>query len=165
MLNAFRLEQTGDQIRVIDSDGSIYAGSLETTPVPAQSTEALLVAGNRKAQEADQESKHLAEGAALAVQPGAAPAVVTPPAGQNYFFRVSGTNRTLQQLVVFSGQLENAAAASNASPAPVPTAAFGGAAKKIAGTVQLPVSNLRVSGHAVIGNSNQLDIIAEPSKP
>jgi hypothetical protein len=68
MLGSFRTEQTGDQLRVIDADGSVYAGNLTASTEILDSNGAF-------------------------------------PAAQTRAFRVTGTNLTLHQPVVFTGNL------------------------------------------------------------
>jgi hypothetical protein len=83
----FRVEQEGDVVRIIDNDGSVYTGSIEVT---AASPPAAGVSATR-----------------LSVQ--RARAVETPqsvnPQAQNFYLQASGTNRTLNQKVVFTGNV------------------------------------------------------------
>ncbi len=84
-LGNFTFEQLGNVVRVTDADGSVYEGGFTVNePLPANN----LITGGR---------------AGLAA-PGAA--TVTAPARSNDVpFRVSGTNRTLRQLIVLNGRL------------------------------------------------------------
>ncbi|MCS7338159.1 MAG: hypothetical protein NZ739_07980 [Verrucomicrobiae bacterium] len=81
VLNTFRIERHGELIRVIDQDGSIYAGVVQAS-APLQATGGT---GGSSAPE---------------------PEVQTAPSEQSFFFNVSGTNRTLGQPVVFVGRVE-----------------------------------------------------------
>ena len=139
VLASFRVEQTGNAMRIIDADGSVYTGAVQV----AQS-----------------------ERVTRAVPPKNAPPTIQrvqiagqPPAVQNYFFRVAGTNRNLQQNVVFSGNL---IPLTNASVAGV--GGFGGAP---AVRRELPaeslLSNSRISGKAVIGDQKEIEVIATPA--
>lgn len=81
VLNNFHLEQSGNELRFIDADGSIYSGNLVS-------------------------EKDLKKEAAPA-RPSA-PAAVAGAAGfaeQNVFFRAVGTNRSLQQRVSIEGNI------------------------------------------------------------
>ncbi|TAL03481.1 MAG: hypothetical protein EPO07_06190 [Verrucomicrobia bacterium] len=95
VLANFQLEQAGKQLRVIDADGSTYTGALAIAETVAatgtfeKKGAALLTDG--------------AKTKTPAAQPDAAPAGV--PQSPGLFFRVSGTNRTLNQQVSFSGNL------------------------------------------------------------
>jgi hypothetical protein len=68
MLGSFRTEQSGNQLRVIDADGSAYAGNLTASTDILDSNGAF-------------------------------------PAAQTRAFRVTGTNLTLHQPVIFTGNL------------------------------------------------------------
>jgi len=98
LLSSFRVEQTGDRLRIIDADGSSYTGTIGRRDVSAGETA-------RRA-------------AAPAPSPGG-PVVTGSPA---YFFRVEGTNRSQRQLVRFSGELvpKLSARPTGAAGAPLP---------------------------------------------
>jgi hypothetical protein len=147
VLASFRMEQNGADVRVVDADGSIYTGAVRIAPdekVPA-----------------------------LALPPGLQNAPVTAdaaktrtplPASQNYFFRVSGTNRNLKQNIVFSGSL---IPLTNGLSSRTNAGGFGGAA----GARRIPIeppapsllSNSRISGTAVIGNQKKIEVNAAPT--
>jgi len=162
VLQSFQVQQNGDAISVVDRDGSIYNGSLQsetatvrnepasaespaTTATPPQSqTKAAQLAGNQQ------------------------------PAVQNYFFRVAGMNRTLQQNVVFTG---NFVANSGAPQTAQTSNSFGGVGGGGGGggaggnqlqqaaantSQQSPLSNSRIVGTAVIASTNQIEINAVP---
>ena len=76
-----------------------------------------------------------------------------PAAAQNFSFRVTGANRSLQQNVVFAGNL---ALLSNgpASSAPM----FGGPAPQ-------NLSNARITGTVTLGGTNRMQINARPVPP
>jgi hypothetical protein len=84
----FRVEQDGAVVRIIDNDESIYTGSLEEAALPIATQPAPTVALNTA-----RRSRSLA-----ASQP-------LPDQAQNFHLEVSGTNLTLNQKVVFSGNL------------------------------------------------------------
>jgi hypothetical protein len=122
VLDSFRVEQNGDQIRVVDRDGSVYTGSVALAGTPAAAS---LLAGDKPAAvdalAKDAETGALREKAAtgeIAVNQPAArkevPAEALPqPTGvaavsgaapaAGYLFRVSGTNLSLNQPVEFTG--------------------------------------------------------------
>jgi len=88
----FRVEQTGRQLRVVDSDGSTYIGETDLTPATQADT------GGSKKEQAVQLIK---SGGKLNQLPTAATPAPQQQA-QNNFYRVAGTNRTLNQSVVFT---------------------------------------------------------------
>ena len=165
MLVSFQLEQSGQAVRIVDKDGSVYAGSLLAADLADRlaPTEA---------------AKPATAGAPDALQrrlaPGAAPA--SPPPASSFqqtassfcFFRVAGTNRTLNQKVVFSGKLfgvTNAAAAATG----LGNAWDGGSANRLGATPLIggqvgpaPLSPSRIAGKAVIGRGREIEINAVP---
>ena len=158
----FQVQQNGNAVRVVDADGSVYDGSL----LPASA-----VAQNEPAP------------AATPTPAGTAPEQVEraksiasrdeSQTAQNYFFRVTGTNQTLKQNVVFAGNLvamastaANSQQASNASG----NLGVGGAGgdrlqSALANQNQLAWSNSRIAGMAVIAETNQIEINAMPLSP
>ncbi len=154
VLANFQFNQSGTAISVVDNDGSVYRGYLMAGETP---TEKLLDAAKKSPGVQDKD-------AAAKSQGGAA---------QNYFFRVAGTNRSLNQNVVFTG---NVLALTN----PVALAeqnrrgGFGGGSG--GGNLQLSdgnaspsqlgiFSNSRIQGTAVINTTNSIEINAVPAAP
>jgi hypothetical protein len=139
VLASFRVEQSGNTMRVIDADGSVYTGAVQV---------------------AQQESP------VRAVSPKNAPSAVPRAqvagqvqAAQNYSFRVAGTNRNLQQNVVFSGNL---IPLTNASVSGI--GGFGGAsAAQSQLSAEIQLSNSRISGRAVVGNQKAIEVDATPA--
>jgi hypothetical protein len=88
---------------------------------------------------------------------------------QNYFFRVAGTNLTMKQNVVFAGNLlANFSATANGQQAKSLNGNFGGGGGGSGGqlqsaiTNQLPWSNSRIAGMAVVSDTNNIEINAVP---
>jgi hypothetical protein len=153
VLTTFQFEQTGDQLRVIDSDGSTYTGKLTAAaPAPAGAKVELKGGPVMKA------------GDAAATGAKSAPADFNYQVGQNYSFRVTGTNQTLRQPVVFAGNLS---ILTNASPirqtAVTPSPEVRG---QFAPTQnQLPVLlNSTISGNVQLGTNKEMPIKAVPVK-
>jgi hypothetical protein len=182
VLANFHVLQNGNAIRIIDQDGSVYDGSLQTA---SQET--------RKDQ---QQNVHVAsrlmQNAVNATTglPGqqVAAAADALKVAQNYFFRVYGTNRTMKQNVVFTGSLVvNYTPATNAASVSGTLRTFddgsghsggGGGGGGFGGfggttassrlpdqTVQLPWSNVRITGTAIINRTNQIEVNAAPVTP
>jgi hypothetical protein len=149
VLANFQVQQNAGAIRVVDQDGSVYDGSLlpenavaQAGPVPAATPAP--VAALPEIQNKDLSAAKKATQAA-----------------QNYFFRVAGTNRTLQQNVVFTGNL---LAVSSAATNMQLSFRDGGRAQSEL-TNQLPWSSSRIAGTAVIAGTNNFEINAVPLPP
>ena len=97
VLASFQLEQTGSQLRIVDGDGSVYSGYVQ----PADAA--------RRARSAKAAAPAVAGAARAPVralkQTTASSLDSDRLASQSYSFRVVGTNRSLNQKVVFTGDL------------------------------------------------------------
>lgn len=157
ILNNFTVEQTGTRWRVIDEDGSVYLGDLrESQSAPRASSpkaaaKVTRVTGSAPAQADASAVRLLTEGSSA-------------QAGR--FFRVVGTNRSLNQQVVFSGTIlpppeAAGAAVTNAAPG------LGGQFKAFNQAV--PAQNFlqqsQIRGKAQIGGQREIEINAAPAKP
>jgi len=159
VMQSFQVLQTGDAISVVDRDGSVYQGSIQVaaavehnTPVPAPG-EAVVP---------------------LQIQTRTGPTAVNgQPANQYYFFRVAGTNQTLKQNVVFSGNVE-AIPGAPANTQPMFGSGIGGgvdgAGKQLpAATANASQHNWRsisrIVGTAIIDDTNRIEINAVPVTP
>jgi hypothetical protein len=160
VLASFQLEQTGSQLRIVDGDGSVYSGYVQ----PA--------AAARRARSANLEAP---AAAAATRAPGEALAPTTSPslnsdqpASQNYSFRVAGTNRSLNQKVVFTGNLltaTNLVASVQAATNQTLVGGLGGAQNAPAQQGLLPLLNSQISGKVVIGTGKAVEINALPASP
>jgi hypothetical protein len=153
VLAAFQVEQAGNQLRVIDNDGSTYTGGVElaagelfsNTATDREEVKLLKTDGNGAARNITAKSASNAQ------------------AAQNYFFRVAGTNRTLNQQVVFSGNFLEATKAPAA--AQMETNRW-----QNVGTSQLQQSapmllNSTIFGRAQVGDQKEIQINAVPVAP
>ncbi len=150
VLANFQVQQAGNAIRVVDADGSVYDGELQPEKFIAQSEP---IAG-------------LPPASTIAPAPAKDQLKLKTAANfdesqamQNYSFRVSGTNLTLQQKVVFAGNLvANSSAQMNRQQF------VGGGLNKwqAAFTNQLPWSDSRIAGTAVVADTNRIEVIAVP---
>ncbi|MCX7827084.1 MAG: hypothetical protein N2689_16260, partial [Verrucomicrobiae bacterium] len=148
VMASFQLEQDGDRIIIRDADGSTYEGQVQTAPAI--------------------ESEKLADGkVAKTAQPTWD--ISTQAAGQQVFFTLSGTNRSLNQRVEFHGNLTLNQPWQRASGEPareigVMGAQQPGSAKEAAAPVVLRVQSprmpSRVQGRARLGDGSELDINA-----
>lgn len=172
ILNTFRLEQQGEQINVVDEDGSAYVGFVQ----PAEPIQ-LLRDGTltNKQDVAVPVSVRAVEtggfgGVAERNVEGRVSAPVVRPAqagapAQNYFFRVTGTNRVLNQPVVFTGQLLVEPASGVPEPETETKLPARGETKTVivSGEPRAIISQaqaLRVLGTAVLGQTQAISINA-----
>jgi hypothetical protein len=160
VLANFQLQQNGTAISVVDGDGSVYNG--------------YLLAGNAAVQNQP-----------VALQKIYSPRAAPPPqlqemektaqmnksaeqSTQNYFFRVAGTNRSLKQNVVFTGNLVTLSNSGQMARQGVnaPDAGGGGGnlfQPSVANQMQQSLlSNSRIAGTALINNTNAIQINAMP---
>ena len=170
VLANFQVLQNGNAIRVVDQDGSVYEGSLQALEQRAPMAEGQ--SGVAVDQRLMQNAVKVATG--LPVQKIAA-AQDALQIAQTYFFRVYGTNRTINERVVFTGTFLPNLATAPKTQAPAPQAGFRGAVggtieeeKKLTTTNQpgqLPWSSLRITGTAIVNHTNQIQIDAAPVTP
>jgi hypothetical protein len=158
VLANFQVQQNGSAIRVVDADGSVYDGALQPESEAVQSAPASATTTP----------------ASTPAESDGQKAVTTrdkPQLAQNYFFRVAGTNLTLKQNVVFAGNLlANSGATANGQQANNRNGNFGGGGGvggqlQSALTNQLPWSNSRIAGTAVVSDTNSIEINAVPQSP
>jgi len=165
VLQSFQVQQNGNLISVVDRDGSVYHGSAQPGTAMVRNEPASV-------------DTFAPPGALPQVQAKAGqPAENQQQAAQNYFFRVAGVNRTLQQNVVFTGNFM----VNNSAPQTPQTSNYfggtgggGGGGGGTAGQIQQAaanqsqqnmLSNSRIVGTAVIDRTNQIEINAVPVTP
>jgi len=155
VLDRFLLEQTGNQLRIIDADGSSYTGKVES---------AAAVTGDRDNLPQASRLPELKATDRLASQQTSAGTLWNYQAGQNYFFRVSGTNRTRQQLVVFEGNL---AVPTNLTTSQLPYRAQPATRGQVAPQqVSSPMLlNSTITGKVRLGTEQEMRINAQPVPP
>ncbi|MCI0539775.1 MAG: hypothetical protein L0Z50_31590 [Verrucomicrobiales bacterium] len=108
VLRSFQVQQSGATVRILDSDGSVYEGVAEPLPTDPRLQLVDVESSNQK-KSAEKLSERPVGADELKmlqrqVQPGA------PAAANNMedvIFRASGTNQSVKQLVVISGQLQS----------------------------------------------------------
>lgn len=164
VLRNFQVSQNGNTIRVVDQDGSVYTGTLQSENY-----------GGENATKAENQKMAGTDKFAPAQQTGEGKFQNNAPPAQNYSFRVGGTNRTLNQRVVFTATLLNELALMKNEQVTFgmsANAAVGAAvaqqwvqSKLTNQMAQLPWSSLCISGTAIINHSNQMQINALPVAP
>jgi hypothetical protein len=184
VLANFQVQQNGREMRVVDEDGSVYSGYVQTDVTDMQKQPALdMVPSASSPAMPAAPSAGFQAGAAhasIAKRQQLAPTGQTPAlyggnagtnqaalqAAQNYSFRVAGTNRSLNQNVIFTGNL---LAITNQAPFMQQsnfTVANGDVMQVVpAGQLpsQLPLFNSRISGKAVIDDHREIEINAVPA--
>jgi hypothetical protein len=141
VLTNFELVQADRQLRIVDSDGSIYTGNLQAVQTAFRVPAVPPPSAEDRAK--DQ----------VRLQPEPAPMA----------FVVIGTNRTLNLPVVFSGTFAfpaNTAVSGQLTASNAPVArSFGG------GAARLPsLSTSRISGSARVGNAQVIPVEAVPAE-
>jgi len=157
VLTSFQVEQVGNQLRVIDNDGSTYDGFLQKAD--ANSRQAI-TGGKNLVENRERKTKAPARTQVFKTDVKSEVQIE-----QDYFFRVVGTNRSLNRKVIFSGYLLAKASNTDFSKTNLNTTAIG--------QLQLPSSNQalplllnsRIHGTALVGESNAVEIHAVPVVP
>ena len=164
VLQSFQFVQSGQNVIIVDADGSTYTGQIDDAPVDgAKEAEAEL--GTERLQAMEQASR--TDSSRLAARTGRES--VTDGSGQVVWFRVLGTNRTLEEPIIFRGNLQVPEAGStleitsrgtrvrrlSAASAPAPGA----------DNARVPQSlqNARVLGELTIGDRQRIEIDALPA--
>ncbi|MBI3849196.1 MAG: hypothetical protein HY298_02735 [Verrucomicrobia bacterium] len=149
--------QGGNQVRVIDRDGSTYAGFLQIADTSLKQKDA-----DGKATASNRERKAKMAAKVDVFKTGVKSEL---QAEQDYFFRVEGTNRSLNQRVVFSGHLLANVSNADAYKTNVSTTATGQLQLPLQNQLPPLLLNSRINGTALIGGSKTLEIQALPVNP
>ncbi len=166
VLNSFRVELNGGQMRIIDADGSVYSG------IARQTNAGLGLSSDAVAAPTPPGSTAAAPRQTLLRNSTAVNGVTNNPAAsegqppQNYSFQVTGTSLTLNQLVVFSGnflQGQSAAATPAAGGGRGGAGGGGGRGGSSSGCVGVASDSIPNSWPRHIGGTNALQVNATPS--
>jgi len=160
VLASFQVEQRGSELRIVDADGSVYRGYVQVTDNGRRERAVRLE--TPAASSTARASKGALEGQ---LAPRLDSDQVTP---QGYSFRVTGTNLSLRQNVVFSGNLLLATRAASPPPGTAGLSVgtgLGSLQNRSAQLPPLPLPNSRISGKVVVGNGKPVEINAEPASP
>jgi len=157
VLKSFQIEQSGSSIRILDADGSVYTGSVQVAANAALQRSLALKAAAPTAPQ-------------IAAGRNSAQTVTDAGIGNSqtssqYAFRVSGTNLTLRQRVVFDGNLWPT---TNGSPQSALGSVIGGSNAtpplNQVGATQSSSAGTRVSGRASVGDKLVIEVDALPAK-
>lgn len=160
VLASFQVQQTGRELRIVDGDGSVYSGYV-------QIAEAARRQRSTAADALETAQAYRLPNGVLDEKAAASRDADQPPM-QTYFFRVTGTNRSLSKKVVFTGNL--LAATNLTLPLPPGTnlsigGGLGGFQSVPAQQGRLPLLNTRITGKVVIGNGKAVEVNAVPTSP
>jgi hypothetical protein len=163
ILDSFAFEQSGDQITVVDADGSKYSGIVQIAAVNEENgfvakQTSPVAQSARLAAAAPQRRESVATNSAVVFSYANQQQVASP----NFYFRVTGTNRTLNQAVVFSGNL-----VANTNAIVVGNTGSARAFQQVQPQViqQLPLLNSRITGRVSVGGKSDIQINAVPVAP
>ena len=117
ILEDFQIERTGNLVRVIDRDGSVYTGSVINQEKFTAPLASKLSAANSAPAKRRVKTENVGGLAPAALTPGRSSisaskkrsgdvSVATLPVEGQFFFRVQGTNQTLRKMVVFEATLD-----------------------------------------------------------
>lgn len=154
VLANFRVEQTGRQLRVVDSDGSTYTGETDAAPEFGGAV------GGQKHQ-----TVQLFKRDGKVNQLPATAAMVQSQPTQSNFYRVTGTNRTLNQAVEFTWSFMEPTNAPVWAQARQSGAEQNKDAKKLPTQFPVPLQNSFINGRAQFGSGEAIEINAVPVSP
>jgi hypothetical protein len=161
-LALFQIEQTGNQIRITDSDGSVYNGDLTVTNTETPSAPAAGVAlAPAPAAEAE---RQFAQPAIQNRIPSLNNAALAQ--NQNFRFKAAGTNLSLNQRITISGEF-----IATTNPATLwgttqnGGGGGGGANSQATATGSQQLSNGRIIGKVVLDNGQEIPLNATPVAP
>ncbi len=141
ILVSFELQQVGREVRIIDNDGSVYSGSVQSfggfSDLRRTNSESV---SSRQSFARQSQSKTEVDNSKI--QPGVA-----------YAFTVSGTNQSLNQKVIFTGQILPSTVNDQ-------SAATNGNGITLLDVNPLPLLNSRISGKAIIGTNQEIQVNA-----
>ncbi|HKS35622.1 MAG TPA: hypothetical protein VJW76_00430, partial [Verrucomicrobiae bacterium] len=164
VLGSFQLEQNGRAVRIVDSDGSTYEGQTDDPQVGAGRKVDVSVTAA-----AVEESKKAADSERVRTPSELAASDALGLTSQYFGFRVTGTNRTLNKLVVFQGNLLAGTNAMNANGVAGGISPAQQAAVQVGQMFSFPdavqMQGARIQGQATIGGSNRMEINAVPVSP
>jgi len=148
VLSSFRLQRSGQNVRVVDADGSVYDGLVLSG-----------VAGGARL-----------GGGGGGGRYGRARQSKDTEAEADWSFKVMGTNAHLQQYIVFTGNVlgmpatppPGYAGARTRSASPIQTAP---ASAPVASAPVSPAANPRIKGKVQVGGGKEYEIEAKPPVP
>ena len=116
LLQQFQIQRTGNEVTVVDEDGSVYQGQVIAA-------EAAVDRANRRLPEMPRKSDPAAAADKAGEKNAGQPVSQTAAGGtdtNSFWFRASGTNRSLNQRIVFTGEFQSGAGEVGAPAADEP---------------------------------------------
>jgi hypothetical protein len=164
ILASFELQQLGRQVRIVDGDGSIYSGNFQTPQtysyLDSETRQKGEVTSSLKTAAPPPSNNPLALPSESAVQRKGALYDSKLQADLSYPFQVTGTNRTLNQIVTFTGQVLTP---TNVLSVLGPAGTLNGNRAAPPDLNPLPLGNSRISGKALIGANREVEVNAIPA--
>jgi len=151
----FQVQQVGNQLRVVDGDGSTYLGEMNVTAASFGGG-----VGGKETTAGD----YVRYGLRPTQSPASAVSV-NQQAVQNYLWRVEGTNRTLNQNVVFSWNFVGTNSTFTTSQLNRTSGTLNQDATKQSAQFQMLLNNSVINGRAQLGPAQQIEVNAVPVKP
>jgi hypothetical protein len=149
VLTKFQIQQVGNQVRVIDGDGSTYLGELNRTLATDAPTG---TAGRETASVSFENATQRTAGTAA------------QESNQSYHWRVEGTNRTLNQNVVFSWNFVETTNRSATSQLNAVSGLVNQESLKLPSQFPVLLNNSIINGRAQLGPAQQIEVNAVPVK-
>jgi hypothetical protein len=152
VLLSFQVEQNGNEMKIIDHDGSVYTGSwhLADTLPRVRSPKSEDSSSSKLQVEPERKSGEKVS------------ATLQDTGSQAFLFTVAGTNRSLKQRVVFTGNVQTIPGQRPAANLQT-TAGAGAKPAENRADGALPLVNSQISGRAVIGGRRTVEINAVPT--
>jgi hypothetical protein len=158
VLDSFSIQQDGNKITVVDSDGSQYIGTMDTRTLGMVAPTGTATFGSAGGGGGGFGGTVASRRAPVTVAAGAVNVeAITATPGQNYFFTVVGTNVSLNRLVVFSGNLVPMTNLIRLNDEMMTNAVI----SDVNGQQPL-LQNFRVEGRAIVGKKTGVKIEATP---
>jgi hypothetical protein len=151
ILFSFELQQVGREVRIVDSDGSLYSGSFQTPEtynyLDSKPSEKAAVTRSLQTAEAQLRRKDGLSDSKL-------------PTDVSYAFRVTGTNQTSKQIVTFTGEV---LAPTNALSLVAPAGTLNGNRVAPPELNPLQLQSSRIAGRVMIGTNKEVEVNAVAS--
>jgi hypothetical protein len=160
VLASFQVEQAGPALRIVDGDGSVYSGYVQIAAAARRQR-------STKAESSTATRAPQTLGAVIEEIPTAS-RDSDHSAQPSYFFRVAGTNRSLNKKVVFTGNLTTATNLVLLQAATNYLKLGGGVGGYQSSAPQpglLSLLQSRILGKVVVGNGKAVEINAIPTSP
>jgi hypothetical protein len=160
LLTSFAFELNGNEVRIVDADGSVYSGSLQRQGMAEDPL--------KEGEASKAKTLGLSQGARARVEsaPTRAATAKQASAADVYNFYVTGTNRSLSAKVDFTGSITGVTnlLSSRANKEPQDGFARDDAAGRATNALKLNLQPARISGKAVIGDKQLLDVKASATQ-